>query len=194
MGVCMFLQALSDEKIEELSRDSDELQNVVSGSTFDPGMDDIMAGLIQKDPRLTPLAGLFTSQAPSEDMSPQFDLEKCWHGLHYLLTGSASQGEEPLCYLVYKGWVIGVCHGGDVRAISSSQLAAFESALQSIDKEEILRRYDGKAMAAAEIYPSELWARDDEDGREYVCEYLEKLKEFLKGAKERNEGAIVWVG
>jgi hypothetical protein len=26
-------------------------------------------------------------------------LEKSWHGLHYLLTGSARGGKEPLCFL-----------------------------------------------------------------------------------------------
>ncbi len=94
MGVCMCLQALSDERIEELSRNSAELQNVVSAppAIFNPGMADILAGMIQKDPRLTALAGLFSSQAPTENISPRLDLEKCWQGLHYLLTGSALGG------------------------------------------------------------------------------------------------------
>ncbi len=70
---------------------------------------------------------------------------------------------------------------------------AFETALQSIDKKELLQRYDGKAMAEADIYLSEMWARDDEEGRGNMCEKLEQLKEFLKVARERDEGMISWV-
>ena len=34
------------------------------------------------------------------------DLDKVWHGIHFLLTGSAWEGEEPLCYLVNGGeWI-----------------------------------------------------------------------------------------
>src|SRR5262245_57645293 len=31
---------------------------------------------------------------------PVLSLEKAWHGLHYLLTGSPWKGAEPLCFLV----------------------------------------------------------------------------------------------
>ena len=37
----------------------------------------------------------------------ELDLDKAWHGIHFLLTGSAWEGEEPLCYLLAGGQEVG---------------------------------------------------------------------------------------
>jgi len=194
MGVCMCLQALNDEKIDELSRNPLELQNIVSAFAWaSPSMAQVMAGMVQRDPRLADLAELISRQNLTKHLGPQLDLEKSFHGLHYLFTGSVQEGEEPLCYLLHKGRGIGACNIGEVKAISGDQLAAFEAALQAIDKKELLRRYDAKPMAEAEINVFDVVCCDTEDGREYFCEKLVQLKEFLKAASVRKQGMIIWL-
>ncbi len=42
-----------------------------------------------------------------DDHEAEADLDKAWHGIHYLLTGTAWKGEPPLCYLVRGGQTIG---------------------------------------------------------------------------------------
>lgn len=43
--------------------------------------------------------GELSEEAQGEDL----DLDKAWHGLHYVLTGTAAQGEEPWGYLLTGG-------------------------------------------------------------------------------------------
>ncbi len=115
-----------------------------------------------------------------------------YHGLHYLFTGSAWQGAEPLCYLLHTNRLLGLYNREhEVRAINSKQLEAFELALKPIDHAELLKQYDGKAMTAAGIYPS-IWEIDDNEAKDCLCEDLDKLKSFLKAAKTRQEGALIW--
>lgn len=162
MGTYMSLQALKDNEIEELAQDQIALQDFVESAK---------AG----DPP-GPLTDIFH-----------------YHGLHYLFTGSAWQGAEPLCYLVHKNRLLGLYNREhEVRAITSKQLAAFELALQPINHAELLKRYDGKAMTAASIYPS-IWEIDDSEAKDCLCEDLDKLKSFLQTAKLRQEGALIWV-
>lgn len=161
MGIYMSLQALKDREIEELAQDQMALQDFIESTK---------AG----DPP-GPLIDIFH-----------------FHGLHYLFTGSAWKGAEPLCYLVHQNRLLGLYNREhEVRAITSKQLEAFELALQPIDHEELLKRYDGKAMTSAGIYPS-IWEIDDNEAKDGLCEDLDKLKSFLKAAKTRQEGALIW--
>jgi len=46
---------------------------------------------------------------PDDDSDPpnSTDVDKAWHGLHYLLTGEAEGGEEPLSLAILEGTEIG---------------------------------------------------------------------------------------
>lgn len=44
--------------------------------------------------------------APRRD-GDEIDLEKAWHGLQFLFTGTAWEGDEPACYLVRGGLEVG---------------------------------------------------------------------------------------
>lgn len=202
MGICMSLHAASDDKIDEISKDADSLQQFVDGCADRTMVNFVkliggfqaLADTAEKDPRFAALAKLAGSipKVSREDDSPHVDLDKVWHGLHYFLTGSADGGEEPCCYLACKGRNIGLYNGVGVRAISSSQLTAFELALQPIDKDELLRRFDGAAMAEADVYLSTMWEQGDPAELDFAFEKFALLKEFLGAAKARHEGAIIW--
>lgn len=127
-----------------------------------------------------------------QESSPQTDLSMVWHGLHWIFTGSAYEGDEPLCYLLHKGLVLGQYRESIVRGISSKQLAAFEAEVARFDDAELRRRYDGAAMAAADLYLSDMWQGDKEEGIDALKTWLERLQVFLKEAKARNEGMIIW--
>jgi hypothetical protein len=181
MGVYLSLMSLSVSKAEELAADYQGLQDFLNQS-----LDAVSKCVIYRifgGPEPPPFEWLFV------------DLDKAWHGLHFLLTGTRYEGDEPVCYLVGKGRRIGDFHGEyEVRWISPSEVANFENALQAIDEQELMRRFDGHAMAQAQIYPTALWERNDEEGRSYVCEKFHALSTFLGEAKSRGEGAIIWHG
>jgi Domain of unknown function (DUF1877) len=119
------------------------------------------------------------------------DLDKAWHGIHFLLTGSAWEGEEPLCYLVKGGEWIGQ-EGEDARVLSPDQIADWANALSTTSADDLRKKYDPVAMAMADIYPR-IWDRVDEaqSNLEYLLDYYESLRSFLEQTKKENKWAIV---
>lgn len=131
-----------------------------------------------------------------EEKLDEIDLEKAWHGIHFLLTRSPWEGEEPLCYLVSGGKTIGdVDVGyGPARALKSKLVASFNVALSGISSDDLRKRYDPKALAKAEIYP-EIWDSDpaEEEGLGYLVEMFEDLKTFVAKTAEQKKGMVVYL-
>jgi hypothetical protein len=121
-------------------------------------------------------------------------LDKAWHGIHFLLTGSAWEGEEPLCYLVNGGEMPDWENypDGPPRVLRPDQIANWANALSTISAEDLRKRFDPKAMMKAEIYPSS-WDRDPEEELGYLLGYYELLRSFLDQAKKENKGAIITI-
>jgi Domain of unknown function (DUF1877) len=125
-------------------------------------------------------------------------LDKAWHGIHFLLTGSAEEGEEPLCYLVHGGEIpdwekYGEDYpDGPPRVLRPDQIANWANALSTISAEDLRKRFDPKAMMKAEIYPT-TWDRDPEEELGYLLGYYESLRSFLDQAKKENKGAIITI-
>jgi hypothetical protein len=119
------------------------------------------------------------------------DLDKAWHGIHFLLTGSAWEGEEPLCYLVKGGEWIGFEDEG-ARVLRPDQIADWANALSTISSDDLRKRYVPSAMTKAEIYP-EIWdrAEEEEGNLEYLLENYDILCSFLEQTKKENKGAII---
>jgi uncharacterized protein DUF1877 len=130
-----------------------------------------------------------------EEEEKVVDLDKSWHGIHFLLTGSAEEGEEPLCYLIKGGEDIG--YGDDdyapPRALRPNQIADWANALSAISSDDLRKRYDTKAMMEVEIYPT-IWDRiTEEDGYPgYLLENYEWLRSFVEQMKNENKGAIIY--
>ena len=128
--------------------------------------------------------------------SGYFELDKAWHGIHFLLTNSDWQGEKPLCYLLHGGKPIGdVDVGyGPANAITSKQVAEFDAALEPIDEPEFRSRFNPKLMMKNEIYPT-IWDRpvEEDDTLGYLYEYFKSLKDYVKTAKQANKGMIIWM-
>jgi len=120
-------------------------------------------------------------------------LDKAWHGIHFLLTGSVWEGAEPLCYLVKGGEDIGT-EDDWARLLRPNQIADWANALSTIYADDLRKRYDPMAMAKADIYAM-IWDRvDEEQGNlEYLLDYYEALRSFLEKTKKDNKGAIIYI-
>lgn len=125
------------------------------------------------------------------------DLDKAWHGLHFLFTGTASGGEPPLDFLVRGGREVGTIDVGygPARAFSAAETAAAAGALGALDDDALRARFDPQAMMAEQIYP-EIWDRDpqEDDTLGYLLEFLEGLREFLDHCREHGLGMVVALG
>jgi hypothetical protein len=81
------------------------------------------------------------------------DLDKSWHAIHFLLTGSCWEGNLPLGFILHGGKVLeGVDVGyGPPRMLSSIQVAQVNQALASVPPEELRRRFNPEAMQGGHL-------------------------------------------
>jgi len=125
------------------------------------------------------------------------DLDKAWNALHYLLTGSARDGEGPLAFLLKGGAAVGdddLGHG-PARVFQPSDVAAIADALADVSQYKLLPRFDLKKFEKLEIYPGrwlEVNLRSDYD-LGYYFGPLEQLKNVTRRAKNEGLGMIVWI-
>ena len=91
-------------------------------------------------------------------------LEKSWHGLHVVLTGTAWEGVSPLNFLATGGATVGDddIGYGPARILDPAGVAELDKALGAISDAEFARRFIPAALSKAEIYP-EIWAEPLED-------------------------------
>ena len=129
-----------------------------------------------------------------EESEDTIDLDKAWHAIHFLLTGSAWEGEPPLNFIVGSGTPIAESDGGygEARFFTSDEVAAITRYLSTISTGDMLSRFDGNILAEADIYPS-VWARPDEhvENLEYIRQNYSDLKTYLNGLMERKSSMIV---
>jgi hypothetical protein len=140
-----------------------------------------------------------------------FDIDKAWHGIHFILNSRFSTEIEPLDFLLRGGrlltphnWVdiIGM-ELPDMRAFDSTQVKAIFMALSSISEDEFRRRYQPEVMAARQVYPG-VWEEREQFVNWVLAKYLKfsthlnyllfhfrQLKAFLQGAVEENMGLVI---
>ena len=124
------------------------------------------------------------------------DLDKAWHGIHFMLTGEPWGGKGPLAYLLGGGAKIGdVDLGyGPGYALSAEQTADFDDALSKVSVEDFRKKYAPKAMAERQIYPAiwdEKYASEDPLG--FLVNYFERLKQYVSLARSKHDGLIIYI-
>lgn len=132
---------------------------------------------------------------PPEEAAPEdnvLDLEGTWHGLHYIFTGTAWEGEPPACFLVSGGEEIGAeDHDSPPRLLNPEQVRQFSAFLGSISDDELLRRFDADRMTALNIAPS-IWKRDEDlNPLDVLREGLGELRTFTATAAGHDEAIVV---
>ena len=125
------------------------------------------------------------------------DVDKAWHALHFMLTGTAWKGDAPLDFIAVGGVPIGdedVGYGA-ARALRSKELAVLQRALEPITVDALITRYDGKAMEDAEIYPGGWTKLDPRDPNEfgYFSGAYEELRALVRKGAETSQGLLIWV-
>ena len=145
-------------------------------------------------PPPAPVPPALTLTAPEGEST---DLDKAWHGLHYLLTGSAWEGDPPLNFLLAGGTAIDIeVADAQPRTFTSSETRAVQQALAGITREALLTRYVPADLTRLEIYPEVIWERDEgteADPRKYLLEYWKVLRDFVDLAVKEDLGLTVYI-
>jgi hypothetical protein len=121
------------------------------------------------------------------------DIDKAWHAIHFLLTGSAWAGDPPLNFIVIGGVEMGEDLGyGPARGLTSGEVRALAVALEALPPDALLQRFDPATLTSAEIYP-QIWDRppEEDDTQKYVSDYYDQLRAFVLGAAIEGEALII---
>jgi hypothetical protein len=123
------------------------------------------------------------------------DLDKAWHGIHYLLTGTAWEGTPPLDFLVDGGRQVGQIdpEHGPVRAFGNEEARAFYEAIAVMGPYELRKRFNPRDMSAKEIYP-DMWTKSpEEETLRYLLENLDRMRGYLRETLDSGFGVLVFL-
>jgi Domain of unknown function (DUF1877) len=116
-------------------------------------------------------------------------LDKAWHGVHYVLSGSVEPDDSLLGQAVLGGTEIGEDFSGygAARCFTAGQVEALAALLADPHaEEEASDRYDPQRMTELHIYPFG-W---DSGGRQWILESFRKLRGFYSDAAANGRAVV----
>ncbi|MDD3119482.1 MAG: YfbM family protein, partial [Victivallales bacterium] len=191
------IRQADDAQIAALLEDPEQVIDFIYGP--DTGMPRSRNLLLRRNHvRRIPAEPLPPSPPPPAPVEPNemIDIDKAWHGIHFLLTGTAWEGEGPLGFILNDGLPIGDIDVGygPARAFSAAETQAIGQALEAVSPATLRAAYDPGKFAAMEIYP-DIW--DDEDDAEenitYLLEHFIAMRQFILHLAARRSGMIVFL-
>ena len=127
------------------------------------------------------------------DENRRLELDKAWHGIHFLMTGASYEMNGGQISIMSGGKSLGALHDdyGPARALSADEIKQLYEVMAQITDEELMARYQAEKMQ--EVYPG-FWepVLNGEDFP-YLKYYFEQLKEFLYQITLKNNGAVVFI-
>lgn len=199
MSMILGLSTLSDGSIDSILATPALIWRVVA-----PGDPNILAEALGIPAKQSFIARLFGKAASPPVPPPELefadgevsdtDLDKAWHGIHFLLTGSDWEGDPPLNFLVAGGTPVGDIDVGygPARVFRSNEVAEIYKALGNLQEDDLRQRFQPDVMTKKDIYPT-IWDRNpkDDDSLGYLLEYFAKLKKFVSDAADKGLGIVV---
>lgn len=195
MSMILGLVTLSDANVERVIADPPLVWQVVAPDdpeAYESARGNAKPGFFAR------LLGRSQNAAPDlvfgEGEGEDSDLDKAWHGIHYLLTGTAWAGSSPANFLLAGGRTAGELEVGygPVRLYTSSEVRAIHAHLQSVTDDGLRARFNPTEMMKLEIYPG-IWDRppEDDDTLGYLMEYWATLRDRIENAARRSLGVAI---
>ena len=201
MGMTCSLYRATETEIEQLISDPSAIAGFLEADdrTGPPVRVVRPKGLLGLVLRLFPITITEVAPGPAEstsvavvDPDRSIDLDKAWHGLHFLFTGTADEGEEPACYLLRGG--ADLDDEGQARALRPQEVQRFATFLGTLTPAELAPRYNPERMTRLEIYPDRIWKRATSPGespQEWLLESFSALQQFVSRAAADGHGVVI---
>jgi len=180
---------VTDEQLRGLYRSPDVIEGLLYPDmpSVKPSKQSLFARLFGRE-RSRKVGGL-----PTED---QMDLDKAWHVLHFLFTGSAWEGEFPQGFLVSCGKPVGdVDVGyGPARGYTPAEVAQISAYLESLDLSALRTSLGPKRLSEEGIYP-DFGSEEpisDEDW-EYCSGAFNNMAAFVSETASRQMALLVYI-
>jgi hypothetical protein len=150
-----------------------------------PGMKEHFAAIAQAREQLGKLAS-------PQDVGEVVEIDKAWHGVHFVLTGTVEPDGSVLGEAVLGGEDVGEDLGyGAARVVAPDDVAQIAAALATFDDDALATRFDAAVMAEQGIYP-DVW---DEDGEtiEWIADAVDTLRKAYAEAAAKGHGMLAWL-
>jgi hypothetical protein len=199
MGMYLSLAGVSDATIARIHADppliwqivAPEDPEAVAAARGPAPRQGFFARLLGREPAPPPPVPPPLELHPGEgDLGAAGDLDKAWHGIHYLLTGTAWEGDPPLNFLLVGGRDVDDFESA--HTFTAAETRDIAAALARVDDAELRRRFAPEEMMRLEIY-SEIWDRDpaNEDPLGYLLEMVAVLRQGLGLVVGRGHGLLL---
>lgn len=206
MGMTGGLVRASETDIRRLRADRSTLPRFIEGDVWTPPVRSVQPkGILGWLLGLTPISieAVDPDAVPPEgaklvEPESHLDLDKAWQPLHFLLTSTGWEGEEPGCYLVRGGEELAEDDElgySSIRALTPDQVSRFDEFLRSLSHETLRHCFDHQKMVALEIYSKPRAREQASSGAEVpaLLEAFDALRSFVAVTAKRGAGAIVYL-
>ena len=199
MGMYCSMYRATGAELERLIQDPDRVEAFLEGIEG-PGLpvrEIKPKGLLGLLYRLSPITitevDSDASRPDPEPPNPEqtVNIDKGWHGLHYLLAQAADEGEETASLFMCGGEPLD--DEGYVRALRPAQVRSLAEYMNALSAPELEGRYDPARMTEFEIYPG-VWEEPSEDehsGLAWLLDCFEEVRAFVARAAAVGDGVIV---
>jgi uncharacterized protein DUF1877 len=199
LGLACTFHRVTEEDIERLLAHPGAVREFLDPEGAGPRVRDVKPkGILGFLLRLTPIK--ITEVDPDDDSpyAPRdpdrvLDIGEGWHGLHFLLTGTAEEGNEPADFIMLGGEPLD--DEGFARAFRPPYVQHLARHFEALSAAELGRRYDPRRMTELEISPERAWTREREHGepRQWLLGCYEDLRRFVARTAAAGDGLIVHV-
>ena len=127
-----------------------------------------------------------------EGSTSALSLEKSWHGLHFVLTGTAWAGNPPLDFLAGGGVPVGNedVGYGPAQVLDPANVTALHETLTGFSEADFDRNFDPAGLSREEIYP-QIWDEPLDDLKQEYGSYLREMKAHVRRASESGQALLV---
>ena len=131
---------------------------------------------------------------PGADKSERIDVDKAWHGIHFLLAGTTWEANNTAGEAVMGGRVVAEIDlgMGPCRYHTVERVREISSELEKLAPDTLKPRFDPAAMMQNAIYPM-MWDQNDPDDLKYLISNYRKLQKFYMEAGQKGSAMLLWI-
>jgi hypothetical protein len=154
-----------------------------AGAVNKPDLDRLLA-----DPEIAP--EFLLDRRGAAPGWPVLDLDKSWHGIHYLLTGELWGGDGPLADAVLGGDAVGPDLGyGPARLLRPDRVAAVAQALAEVAQETLTACFVPAVLTEMGVYP-QIWD-EGQQALDYLLGNYRRLAAFYERAAREGSAVLL---
>ncbi len=198
MSMILYLKRISDADISRLMATPAGVHAFIEAGQEEPDRGPEYAAALAELKKRMAAAGQappprFAMAFGAYPFNDVFDVDKMWHGLYFLLTGTDHGGASPVNYLFYAPSVGDEDVGyGPARAISAAQTGELSEYLDGLEKSAVLAHFDAQRMKALNIYP-DIWDEDAAELKEALGGAFDEMKAYCRKCVAHGLGMLAYI-